>query len=122
MCRQGFAGFVLICGLALSLASTGFAHRAAHSEQDPRVLAFLAAGGSAEALCLTETDHAHVIGEDCDACRLIGAALLPGSCGFPSLLGHFAAMEPGFGPNSRRFSDDADFSRAIRAPPGPLLV
>ncbi len=64
--------------LVLALASLPLAHRAsAKTQQDPAFIAFVQAGGTLSDLCngpLGGQGHAAL---DCEACRIVGALILP---------------------------------------------
>jgi len=71
-----FARFWLAGLLAFALAGTALAHRAAPNTQDLALAQFLAAGGTLADLCHSDHTPHHSAESSCDACRLIGAALL----------------------------------------------
>ncbi|WP_099826375.1 hypothetical protein [Oceaniglobus indicus] len=60
--------------ILLALAATGFAHQPPNAGLER----FIAAGGDRSAICADtgRTGHLHDAGP-CDACRLVGAAVLP---------------------------------------------
>lgn len=79
--------------LAVALAMAALAHRAPASadsmQQQASLAAFLAAGGTLDDLCADHGPGRHLPAhgaDSCDACRLIGAALLPPAPAVPVLL------------------------------------
>ncbi|WP_293572777.1 hypothetical protein [Phaeobacter sp.] len=63
--------------LVVGLIGIGFGHRINTAETSPEFTAFLAAGGSLADLCAEDTDSHHGTMSQCEACRLVSAALLP---------------------------------------------
>ena len=92
--RRSAAGIVLTLVLSLALVATGWAHRmpAPVAADAPAWVAYLAAGGDADALCAHNPDPRHHRGqptaESCAACRLVSGAMLPvpGGCLHPPAL------------------------------------
>lgn len=107
--RSFLIGIVLTLVLGVALVASTFAHRMP-APQDTALAAYVLAGGDLDDLCdagsgksLTQTD--------CDACRLVGAAVLP-------------PPEPGFVAVERAFAATVlipSRSVAARAPRDPAL-
>lgn len=117
--RHRFAGLGLVCVLLLGFVANGFAHRMAMSRSDIERVAYAQFWGEPGAdLCATQDqgDGAKAM-RDCDACRLIGAALLPPA--------DFAMIDIAlqFGsanllpPSVRHIDRSNDRAHAARAPP-----
>lgn len=85
---------------------------------DPGLAAFLAAGGSLDDIC-GEGGHGHAAGEGyCDACLLLGPALLPApACPAARVAGFAAAAAPGIAaaPVSSAWSEGAPRAPPLRA-------
>ncbi|KIN64564.1 hypothetical protein Z946_3456 [Sulfitobacter noctilucicola] len=59
------------------MAVSAFAHTGARPALSPELEAYVAAGGTLAELCGTAGEQDGTQGQKCEACRLIGAALLP---------------------------------------------
>lgn len=80
MCRisRQIVRLCVVAVLFAALASTGFAHRLTAAERDPSMIAYLQVGGTLDALCGGLDRSAQGALKSCEACRLVGAAILPG--------------------------------------------
>ncbi|WP_226779064.1 hypothetical protein [Oceaniglobus trochenteri] len=63
--------------VSLALAASALAHRAPVTADDLALTAFLASGGTVSDLCGEAGHSRHAGTAGCDACRLVGAALVP---------------------------------------------
>ncbi|MFV2054158.1 hypothetical protein [Aliiroseovarius sp. YM-037] len=75
--RPIFARLLVALALICGMATSGFAHRLGPPTLDAGLLAYLEAGGAFADLCGDPDDPLHPSGQVCEACRLIGAAVLP---------------------------------------------
>ncbi|MFS4583535.1 hypothetical protein [Phaeobacter sp. C3_T13_0] len=110
----------MVLALALAMASTGFAHSYDRAEDSPEYAAFLAAGGTLSDLCGDISDPEHTSFANCDACRLVAAALIPS---YPVTPGMCSVQRPTVGAAVIVLLRKAllrDPSRPTRAPPAPL--
>ncbi|XHE59979.1 hypothetical protein L0Z65_17785 (plasmid) [Phaeobacter sp. BS52] len=80
-----FPRLAMILALVLALASTGFAHTIERAEDSPDYAAFVAAGGALSDLCGDSQDPGHGTLAQCEACRLVAAALIPGHPAIPGV-------------------------------------
>ncbi|KMK68686.1 hypothetical protein [Puniceibacterium sp. IMCC21224] len=107
--------FVLIAFVAM--ASSGFAHRLSAPNLDPSLLAYVQVGGSLDDLCGESGDTSHSGSQNCDACRLVHAAVLaPVEADITRPILRSAAS-PCRVSAERPPSGRIDLSRAARAPP-----
>ncbi len=70
---QFFTSFAVI----FALATFGFAHTSPSASASPEVAAYLAAGGALEDLCGNLGQQDDRQRDKCEACRLMGAVLVP---------------------------------------------
>lgn len=75
--RHIFATRLITAILTVVLAALGFAHRPAAVLGDAGLAAYVTAGGSIADLCDADGSTRLHGGTHCDACRLVGAAILP---------------------------------------------
>ncbi|TKA97729.1 hypothetical protein FAZ78_04605 [Cereibacter changlensis] len=73
--RPRLYGFLLTLALGVAVLFSGFAHKMP-ALQDGDLAAFVLAGGDPSDICDTGGDM-EMDGAGCDACRLVGAAVLP---------------------------------------------
>ncbi len=75
---SGITGNILATfAVMIALALSGFAHQGAGATTAPGYAAYVAAGGSIADLCGDTSGSPKSIGAKCEACRLIGAAIVP---------------------------------------------
>ncbi len=108
----------LIALVAIGLVTAGFAHRAAPPVDD-QLLAFFEAGGSVEDLCLDASHRPHELAADCEACRLVSGADLPG--GTWTLQSLIAYRTADFGGFRSGIAGTAGFGVAEARAPPPLV-
>jgi hypothetical protein len=65
--------------IVLSALGTGFAHRMSAGDPEPDLSAFVLPDGSIPFLCKASPDGSHPSGDgdDCPACRLVDASVMP---------------------------------------------
>lgn len=79
--------FFTSLALILAIAAIGFAHSNARKALSPELAAYVAEGGSLADICGGTDKQNSAHGQKCEACRLIGAALMPRNCyGVPLLV------------------------------------
>jgi hypothetical protein len=81
--------FKLLTSFALivAMAASGFAHTGSRAALTPELMAYVAAGGSLADICGAPIEQDGAQGQKCEACRLMGAAILPRTChGIPVVL------------------------------------
>lgn len=66
--------------LIFAMAVSGFAHKTMQPSLSPGFAAYVAAGGSLADICGGSGEQDGAQGQKCEACRLIGAALVPRNC------------------------------------------
>ncbi|MDO6485309.1 hypothetical protein [Shimia thalassica] len=70
-----------------AMAASGFAHSGARPALSAKLEAYVAAGGSLSDICGLGGEQGGGLGQECYACQLIGAALVPRVChGVPLVL------------------------------------
>lgn len=110
------SGSLVVVALSVVTAVSGLAHR--HHAPDLRTdsFAYIWAGGSLADIC-GDPNSIHDFSETCDACRLVGPALLPGT---GVAYGSFLPTTPRWPVLARSaslISSPSDPSRPVRAPP-----
>jgi hypothetical protein len=106
-----------ILALILAMAASGFAHAGARPTLSPDLAAYVAAGGSFADICGTSGEQDSRLGQKCEACLLIGAALLPRSChGVPLTLSEQTRILI-FVAKRLHNTRQLDSARLARAPP-----
>lgn len=117
MMKSLFSRFFTSCALIIALAASGFAHASPRMASSPELLAYVAAGGSLDDLCGTVGEQDGAQTQKCEACRLIGAVVLPRDChGVPILLSD-QALKLSFVAKRVNHTRPLDPSRLTRAPP-----
>jgi len=70
-----------ICfALIIAMAAAAFAHSGGRPAMTPEIAQYLAAGGSFSDICGSLEDPDGAQGQKCEACRIMGAALVPNTC------------------------------------------
>lgn len=107
---------LLLLLLLPALLGLGLAHRAPKTTADIALAAWVAEGGDAAQLCLSETGHDHGDSRECGLCNLAGPVDLPGQ-GFvaPTTLALAAPHAPFRAQAPRRAPVSV---HPARAPPG----
>ena len=105
--------FALICALVVS----GFAHNGARSAMSPELAEYVAAGGSLIDLCGSTGEQDGTLGQRCEACRLIEAALLPRNCQVIPLTQSDQTLVLTFVAKRLHQTRPLDPTRLTRAPP-----
>lgn len=72
--------FLTAIALMFALVSSGFAHTGYRSAMSADLAAYVAAGGALNDICGGSGEQNSTVGQKCEACRLIGAALVPRAC------------------------------------------
>lgn len=79
--------FFTSLALIFAMGASGFAHGGARAPISPDLAAYVAAGGLLADICGGSGEQDSATGQKCEACRLIGAALVPQNCpGIPVLV------------------------------------
>lgn len=108
---------IVVTVLVLGMATSGFAHRFVDQDLDSALVDFVQAGGSLGDLCGDVRGRSRHSAQSCEACRLVGAAVVPllePACSTPfgrsteTLTAAFADIQT---------STCLDPSRPVRAPP-----
>ncbi|ATG41659.1 hypothetical protein PhaeoP14_03627 (plasmid) [Phaeobacter piscinae] len=117
-----FPRLAMILALVLALASTGFAHTIERAEDSPDYAAFVAAGGALSDLCGDSQDPGHGTLAQCEACRLVAAALIPGHPATPGVA--WVQRPTASAPLARRPDSSLwrDPAHGSRAPPAHLTT
>lgn len=111
-----FAKVLAVCALIVAMAGSGFAHKVERSELSPDLAAYVAAGGLLIDICGTG-GQTEAGGVKCDACRLIGAAVVPLDTGLGPVVLTAPARKMAFVAKRLRNSQGLDPARLTRAPP-----
>ncbi|MBY8976837.1 hypothetical protein KHP62_13520 [Rhodobacteraceae bacterium NNCM2] len=108
---------LIVVALTFAMAVSGFAHRIAAKDLDPALFSYVQAGGSSAELCGQVDEAPHEALQSCKACRLAGAAILPGFD--PLITMPFAALAaPRIETRCALLPPpQLDHARAVRAPP-----
>lgn len=111
------ARLLLAFALFSGMATSGFAHRLGAPTLDTGLLAYLDAGGTLADLCGDPDDPLHPSGQVCEACLLVGAAVLPPITDTvtQAALGPALCLTAPDRTENRSFTRDP--SRGVRAPP-----
>lgn len=117
MMRSFFFRFLTSCALIIALAASGFAHASPRMAFSADLLAYVAAGGSLDDLCGTAGEQDGARTQKCEACRLVGVAILPRDChGIPVRLSD-QTFKLSFVAKRLHQTRPLDPSRLTRAPP-----
>jgi hypothetical protein len=114
--RSGLIALVAIV-FTLTMAASGFAHRPGAALAEMQLAPYLAAGGNLSELCQGVGGHGPVAGKPCDACRLIGAAVMPEPTALRPLEFPRALAGAPNGCDVSRIAFARDPARGVRAPP-----
>lgn len=77
MMRLLFRKILTPCALMIALAASGSAHASPRMAFSADLLAYVAAGCSLDDLCGTAGEQDGARTQKCEACRLVGAQILP---------------------------------------------
>jgi hypothetical protein len=113
------ASSLLTVLLAVVLAGLGFAHRPGGPVSDPRLAAYVSAGGSVSDLCEAHGRDGPSGARPCEACRLVGAALLPEAPPLAAPGAPLPALRLARDGEGLRTAFLRDPSRGVRGPPVP---
>lgn len=114
--RSSLAGLLVVISLIVALAATGLAHHAP-SSADLGKQAFLLSGGSMGDLCTDMDDDSAPPADDCQACHLVGSAIVP-TTDLPLLQAELAFQAKVTAPReSRALRVVRDPALGLRAPP-----
>lgn len=109
--------YLTVLALLVAFATAGLSHRAASQLPDPDLVAYVQAGGALSDICGDADGGAHLGASTCEACRLVGVAVLPEWAGIsaPAFASRDMAHRPL--PRSAMASAGLEFSRTARGPP-----
>ena len=108
-----FATIALITAMVVS----AFAHTGARPSLSPELTAYVAAGGLLADICGSSEEQDGAQGQKCEACRLVGAAILPRDCyGIPLVLTDQTRVLS-FVAKRLLYAHPIDPARLTRAPP-----
>ncbi|QYX56884.1 hypothetical protein K1T73_00230 [Roseovarius sp. SCSIO 43702] len=108
---------LVLLTVVLGFALTGFAHRVGASDTDPGLAAYLDAGGSLAEICGDVGSDDHAKSQICEACRLVGAAILPVPADALARLDGKALKQPNRWQGTRLVTPWRDPARQARGPP-----
>ncbi len=110
--------FAIVGVLALAMACIGFAHRPGLAADEARLAAYIAVGGAISDLCASQGGAArHDASKICDACRLVGAAMLRETQGMAVWQRGYVLARGAIPRADVAAMHTRDPSRAVRAPP-----
>lgn len=111
--------FRLLISLALvvALATSGLGHRVSAQPQSPELASYIAAGGTLADLCGGQDGQPGLFASDCEACRLVNAAILNPPCTGAALVLSEPARKLSFVAKTIQNTRPADPARQPRAPP-----
>ena len=69
-----------VAAICVGLAATGFAHRGFAAPRNAALTDYLAAGGMIADICGDIRKGKDASAQSCEACRLVGAAVVPETC------------------------------------------
>jgi hypothetical protein len=78
--------FAIVASLIVALTAVGFAHRVSAQTLDADLEAFLLSGGTLSGLCGDLEDPKNARADECSACRLIAATVVPDTFEHPTVL------------------------------------
>src|SRR6056297_2860840 len=109
--------YLTVLALLVAFATAGLSHRAASQLPDPDLVAYVQAGGVLSDICGDADGGAHPGASTCEACRLVGVAVLPEWAGISGPA--FTPREIGNRPVRRLAAAlvGFEFSRTARGPP-----
>ncbi len=109
--------YLTVLALLVAFATAGLSHRAASQLPDPDLVAYVQAGGALSDICGGADGGAHPGASTCEACRLVGVAVLPEWVGIsaPAFASRDMAHRPL--PRLAKASAGLEFSRTARGPP-----
>ena len=103
------------CAVVIALVLSAFAHSGPRVPEPAGLIAFVAAGGFIDDLCGGDMSG-DAMGAKCEACRLIGAALIPTCASSPVVLIDTARVQAVIARNIHH-ARPSDPARHPRAPP-----